>query len=289
MSPKHIALGVLAAFIWGATFPWSAWALADTPPIFFTCLRFICAGAFVLVVPRPAISWRMLILVSLLMGCGQYGFLFLSMTHGIPAGLASLLVHSQAFFTIIIAMLFFGERLTGRQYLALGLALAGLCLLAINRFDAGAGLGLIFILLAALISAVGNNVLKTLGHVEMLGVVVWMSVIAPVPLFILSMIFELPAGGNVLDLLATVTWTTVGAIVYSAVLATIFVITIWGRLLVAYSTAMVAPFFLLVPVFGLSLSAWLLGDRFTPMQIGGGVLVFAGLILALWPRRGAGV
>ncbi len=284
MTPRDFAAAVGAALIWGATFPVSAIALEATPPIYFAVLRFVCAAAFVLVIPRPPVPWPTLILLGLLLGAGQYGFLFVSMTRGVPAGLASLLVHTQAFFTILIAMAVFGERLARRQIAALALAFAGLALLAADRAQDGALIGLVFIIAAALSGAAGNNLLKSLGPVDMLGVAVWMSLAVPLPLLALSLLFEVD--GSVMDLLATgMSWTVVAAVIYSAVLATVLVFAIWGRLLVTYSAATVAPFFLLVPVFGIGLSALVLGERLSVLQIGGGALIFTGLALALWPRR----
>lgn len=282
MSPRDILLGVLAALIWGATFPVSALALQDTPPIFFTALRFACAAAFVLVVPRPAVPWRMLVLAGLLLGAGQYGFLFVSMTQGVPAGLASLLVHTQAFFTIIIATVVFAEPLRRRHLVAIGLALAGLTTLVANRGEAGAGLGIALILLAALSGAAGNNLLKSLGKVDMLGVAVWMSLAVPLPMLALSLAVE--GGGSLKGLLDSVSWTTLGAVAYSAVLATLLAFAIWGRLLTSYPAVLVAPFFLLVPVFGISLSVLLLGEALSGLQIAGALLIFLGLCGALWPR-----
>ena len=283
MSPRDILLGVLAALIWGATFPVSALALQDTPPIFFTALRFACAAAFVLVVPRPAVPWRLLVLAGLLLGAGQYGFLFVSMTQGVPAGLASLLVHTQAFFTILIATVVFAEPLRRRHLVAIGLALAGLATLVANRGEAGAGLGIALILLAALSGAAGNNLLKSLGKVDMLGVAVWMSLAVPLPMLALSLAVE--GGGSLPGLLDSVSWTTLGAVAYSAVLATLLAFAIWGRLLTSYPAVLVAPFFLLVPVFGISLSVLLLGEALTGLQIAGALLIFLGLCVALWPRR----
>lgn len=284
MTARDFALAVGAALIWGATFPISAIALESTPPIYFAFLRFVCAAAFVIVIPRPAVPWPVLIGLGLLLGAGQFGLLFVSMTNGVPAGLASLLVHTQAFFTILIAMVIFAERLNRRQILALALALAGLACLVADRAQHGALLGLVFIIMAALCGAAGNNVLKSLGKVDMLGVAVWMSLAAPLPLLALSLLLE--ADGSVSALLASaVSWEVFGAVVYSAVLATVLVFALWGRLLVTYSAATVAPFFLLVPVFGMGLSALVLGERLSELQLGGAVLIFAGLALALWPAR----
>ncbi len=282
LSPRDFLLAVLAALIWGATFPISAIALQSTPPIFFAFLRFLCAAVFVLMIPRPAVAWSKLILLGLLLGAGQYGFMFVSMTEGISAGLASLLVHSQAFFTILIAMIVFGERLHRRQGAALALALSGLAFLAVDRGESGALAGLFLILIAALCGAAGNNLLKSLGKVDMLGVAVWMSLAAPLPLLLLSLMLE--TIGSPQRLLHTISWEVAAAVAYSAVLATVLVFAIWGRLLTRYPAAQVAPFFLLVPVFGMTLSALTLGERLSALQIVGVLLIFFGLALALWPR-----
>lgn len=284
MEPKDVGAAVFAALIWGATFPISALALAETPPIFFTFLRFLCAGAFAFAIPRPSVPWRKLVLLGVLLGAGQYGLMFLSMTQGIQAGLASLLVHTQAFFTIAIAMVVFSERPSRSAAIALTLALAGLAFLVAERAEVGALGGLALILLAALGGASGNIVLKSLGPVDMVGVAVWMSLVPPVPLLVLSFVFE--GGGSVSGLLSSVSAVTVAAVVYSAVLATVLVFSIWGRLFVAYSAAQVAPFFLLVPVFGIALSALVLGETVSVLQAAGMALVFAGLVLAVWPASG---
>ena len=285
LTTRDLLLALIAALIWGATFPISAIALESTPPIFFAFLRFICAAAFIVVIPRPAVPWPKLLLIGLLLGAGQYGFMFVSMTRGISAGLASLLVHTQAFFTIVIAMVAFSERLRRRQVVALGLAIAGLACLVAERSETGALGGLVLILIAALCGASGNNLLKSLGTVDMLGVAIWMSLAAPLPLLILSLIFE--SQGSVTTLLAMVSWEVVGAVAYSAILATVLAFAIWGRLFTTYSAAAVAPFFLLVPVFGLSLSALTLGERLSSLQVAGALLIFGGLILAVWPGRAA--
>ncbi|MEM8811100.1 MAG: EamA family transporter [Pseudomonadota bacterium] len=285
---RDLWLAVTAAFLWGATFPVTAAALAETPPIFFTFLRFVCAAVFVIVIPRPQVPLGALVAIGLFFGLGQYGLMFVSMTRGIPAGLASLLIHMQAFFTILIAMILFGERLTRRQGVGIGLALAGLLLLVSVMAgetgpQGGALIGLGLILVAALSGAGGNIVLKSLGNADMLGVAVWMSVVAPIPLLILSVFLE--GNGSPADLFGTITWTVVLAAVYSAGLATVFAYAVWGRLFATYSAAAVAPFFLLVPVFGLGLSTLLLGERLSLLQICGAGLIFAGLALTVLPRR----
>ncbi|MCV0428183.1 MAG: EamA family transporter, partial [Roseibium sp.] len=181
------------------------------------------------------------------------------------------------------AMGLYSERLDGRAAIAVVLAVLGLTFLVLDRSDVGGSEGIILILVASLCGAAGNILLKSLGRVDMLAVVVWMSLIAPLPLAVLSLVLE--SDGNPVRLFQTISLATVFAVGYSALLATILVFTIWGRLLVKYQAAKVAPFFLLVPVFGISLSAIFLGERLTMFQVAGAGLIFGGLALTLWPRR----
>lgn len=284
--PRDIWLAVLASFLWGATFPVTAVALDQTPPVFFAFLRFFCAALFVFFVPRPKVPWPHLIAAGLLFGIGQYGLMFISMTRGIPAGLASLLIHTQAFFTILLAMAIFSERLVLRQAVGLGLAVAGLAFLVINTQQTGSLVGYGLILAAALCAAGGNIVLKSLGGADMLGVAVWMSLAAPLPLLALSGLIE--AEGSVFDLFATISWKVVAAALYSAAVATVLVYTIWGRLFAAYTASAIAPFFLLVPVFGIGLSALLLGERLSVPQMAGAGLIFIGLVFTVKWRNADG-
>jgi O-acetylserine/cysteine efflux transporter len=283
MTRRDIFLAVMAAFIWGATYPFSAIALQDTPPIFFTALRFACAGCFVVFIPRPQIPLYKLLFMGVFLGGGMFALTFVAMTLGLSASLASVLVHVQAIFTILISMAVFGERMNRRQLLALLVAASGILVLALEFGHAGSVAALVLILLAALSGGIGNNVMKSLGQADMLRVSVWMATIPPLPLFALSLVLE--PQESLSALFATITWPTVVALIWSSVLATVLVFAIWGRLLVAYSSAAVAPFFLLVPVFGVALSALVLGENLSMLQIIGGLLVFAGLVLALWPSR----
>lgn len=283
MAAKDVSLAVLAALIWGATFPISALALENTPPLFFAFLRFLCAAAFIFVFPRPNVPWSTLLALGLMLGAGQFGFLFLSMAHGISAGLASLLVHTQALITVLLAAVFFSERIHPRQAVAIIMAMGGLGLFILDKAETSGLAGLFLILIAAFCGAGGNTVLKSMRRVDMRAVAVWMSVAAPLPLLAASIVFEMEAGPA--SLVGALTWGTAGAVAYSAILATVVVYSIWGKLLTTYSAAQVAPFFLLVPVFGIALSAILLGERLTVSQVGGGGLIFLGLALVLWPQR----
>lgn len=54
---------------------------------------------------------------------GQFAFLFCAINLGMPAGLASLVLQAQAFFTIVLGAFVFGERLQGKQVAGIALAI----------------------------------------------------------------------------------------------------------------------------------------------------------------------
>lgn len=284
MRAGDIGLAIAVAFVWGSTFPISGVLLHSTPPILLTALRFVCAASLVLLVPRPAVPWNRLVAMALTLGAGQFGFLFLAMSHGLPPGLASLLIHTQAFFTIGISIVVFRESLSRRQLAAVVLAAAGLVVLAADRGSGGiAAAGLALVLLGGLSGACGNTVLKGVGAVDMVGVAVWMSVIVPLPLLALSLAVE--GEGGWWRHVAGLGWREALAILYLGLPATVGAYTVWGRLFGRYRSAQVMPFFLLVPVFGIGLSALLLGERLTLQQAAGAAMIFAGLALATMGRR----
>lgn len=286
MTPAHAGLAALAAFFWGATYVVSDIALETTPPLLFASLRFVCASVFILVVPKPAVSWRILMIGGLLHSAIPFGLIFVAMDMGMPPGMTSLLVHIQAFFTIGIAMLVFGERLGKRDAVAALLGALGLGVLIIER-DGGLGvLGPTMIVAAALSVAGGNSILKSLKNANMLGVAVWMSLAAPLPLFILSLIFEGTAA--IEATISAPSWELLGALIYSALFSSIAAIVIWGRLLTTYPAASIAPYFLLVPVFGIAISVLTVGEGFTQQRAAGAALIFAGLAMAT-VRRSARV
>src|SRR3954453_4301666 len=111
MRPRHVAVAVLIAALWGFNFVVIAVGLGSLPPLLFASLRFV-AAAFpaVLFVRRPAIPWRWFVLVGLPLGVGQFGLVFTRMHRGMPAGLASLVLQSQAMFTAILAAVMLRER-----------------------------------------------------------------------------------------------------------------------------------------------------------------------------------
>jgi O-acetylserine/cysteine efflux transporter len=99
------------AIVWGLTFIATKVGVGATSPLMLVALRFLFAAIpmVVFIAPPKAPAWAVA-LYGLLIGAGQFGLLFIAIHDGFPVGLASLVLQAQAFFTILLARLFLGER-----------------------------------------------------------------------------------------------------------------------------------------------------------------------------------
>jgi O-acetylserine/cysteine efflux transporter len=281
---SHLALAVAVMAVWGSNFVVIKAALVHLPPLLLAALRFAFAFfplAFFL--KRPDVSLRNLAAYGLLIGVGQFGLLFIAMRHDITPGLASLVIQVQVFFTIGLSMRLTGERVHGYQVIALLLAGAGLGVIATHADGSATPLGLALIAGAALGWAGGNMVSRAAGPVNMLSYVVWASLFAVPPLFLLSFLFEggpaMAAGIRNADAL---TWA---AVLWQSVGNTMFGYAVWGWLLARHPAATVAPMALLVPVFGMGASTLILGEALQGWKLLAAALVMSGLAIGLlWPR-----
>jgi O-acetylserine/cysteine efflux transporter len=284
LTPRHALLALGVVLVWGTNFVVIKLALAHLPPLLFATLRFTLAafpGVFLL--KRPKVPLGQLALYGILIGVGQFGLLFIAINGRIAPGLASLVVQSQVFFTIGLAMALTGERLRAVQVAALAMGAAGIAMIGANTGGATTAVGIALTLGAATAWACGNLIQRRAMGVDMLAYVVWASLFAVPPLFLLSLAIEgwpmMVAGVVHAD---AATW---GAVVWQAVGNTMFGYGAWGFLLTRYPAATVAPWSLLVPVFGMGAAAWWLAEPLPLWKLGAGALVLGGLALnLLWPR-----
>jgi O-acetylserine/cysteine efflux transporter len=276
-----IAIAVMA--VWGSNFVVIKVGLNHLPPLLFASLRFTFALLpAVFFLKRPAVPWRRLAAYGMLIGAGQFGVLYIAMTHFISPGLASLVVQTQVFFTIGLAIWLSGERVRGFQIAALLLATAGIGVILWHADKTTTPLGLALTLLAALSWAGGNLVARSTPGVNMLSYVVWSSLFAVPPLFVASLIFEgWPAIVRGLTHAGLTTWA---AVAWQSVGNSLFGYAAWGWLLARYQAATVAPMSLLVPVFGMTAAAFLLAEPLPAWKLIAAGLVMGGLAInILWP------
>ena len=284
MTPKDLLLALLVIVVWGLNFVVIKVGLHGMPPMLMGALRFMLAAfPAILFVRRPQVPLRWMLAYGMTISLGQFAFLFYAMYVGMPAGLASLVLQSQAFFTLFFAALFLGERLRGSNLFGLLVAASGLVLIGLQGGQAMTLAGFALTIAAASMWALGNVVTRKLGKVNLVGLVVWGSLIPPLPFLALSLWLEGPE--LISQSLRTLGLDSLLVLAYLAFGATILGYGLWSRLLSRYPASQVAPFSLLVPVVGISSSALLLGERLGGLQMVGAALVMAGLLINVWGGR----
>jgi O-acetylserine/cysteine efflux transporter len=285
MPRRHAVLALVVAVCWAVNFVVIDIGLESFPPLFFAALRFgLTALPAIFFVPRPDVRWRAvvavgLVAVGLFIGVGQFGVLFVAMNTGLPAGLASVIAPLQPVFTIPFAVIALGERPSLRQVIGVSLAIAGLGAIAVGRAH-GVPLEAVALGVASAASwGCGNVVTRAAKPKRPFSLLVWSSVVAPLPLLGLSLIFE--GTGRWQSALSSVGTSGFGALAYVVVVSTFFGYGSWYWLMSRYPASTVAPFTLLVPVVGI-LTAWLaLGEHPTWGELVGSLIVLVGLALAL--------
>lgn len=281
---RHALLALAVVAVWGTNFVVIKTALDTLPPLLLAVLRFGLALLPALGwVRKPAVAWRALAAYGVLIGAGQFGLLYMAVDGRISPGLASLVVQTQVFFTIGLAMLADGERMRGFQAGALLMATAGIVVIAAHTGGDSSLPGLLMVLGGALAWAAGNQVARRMGRVDMLGVVVWSSAFALPPLILLSLFAEGPT--RILHALADARAPDWAAVAWQTVANTLFGYSAWGWLLARHPAATVAPMALLVPVFGMGASALWLGESLPGWKLLAAGLVIAGLALNLFGSR----
>ncbi len=276
MSPKDLMLALVVIVVWGMNFVVIRVGLDNIPPMLLGSLRFMLAAfPAILFIKRPKMPLRWLLAYGATISLGQFAFLFSAMKVGMPAGLASLVLQSQAFFTLFFAVLFLGERLRITNLIGLVIAASGLLLIGMQGDRTMTLAGFVLTICAASMWALGNIVTRKVGKVNLVGLVVWGSLIPPIPFFALSWFLEGPAA--IEAALRGFNMDSALVLLYLAFGATILGYGLWSRLLSRYPANTVAPFSLLVPVVGLTSAALLLDEHLGVLQAAGAVLVMLGL------------
>jgi O-acetylserine/cysteine efflux transporter len=289
--PLHIALAFLIVAVWGTNFVVIKAGLRELPPFLFATLRFIaCAVPFAFFVARPGVRWRWLALYGMVLGAGQFGLLFYAMRADISPGLASLVIQVQVFFTIGLSMWLFGERTTRATWVGTLLAAAGLAVIAFHLDATVTAAGVAIVVCAALGWASANIVVKraakeSTGPINMVGFMVWSSIFAVPPLVLMSLAFE---GWSVAaHAIAGASLAAWGAVAWQAVGNTLFGYAAWSWLLTRYDAAVIAPYALLIPIFGMGSSALLLGEPLPPWKLAAAAMVLGGITLITLAGRRA--
>jgi O-acetylserine/cysteine efflux transporter len=283
MKPADVFLAVLVAVIWGLAFVAARLALDELSPLLMTAMRFALAAVPCLFVRRPNVSWTVLIAISGTLFLGQFLAQSWAIAHGVPVGLASVIVQSQALFTVAFAALAFGEIPTRMQISGIGVAAIGLLMICGTvGFDFSVG-AFAVLMISPVSFAIGNLLLRRAREVPMFDLFAWLCLLPPLPLLALALAVDGPQA--TWHSLSQMSPTGVASMLFIGAISTCVAYWLWGRLLRDYTAAQVVPFALLVPFVGAAAASIVFGERFGPLRLSGMVIVVCGIAIMLLSKR----
>jgi O-acetylserine/cysteine efflux transporter len=290
MPLRHILLALLVVAIWGFNFVVIKLTVLELPPYLSAALRFtLAAFPAILFIKAPKnehgkTPWFLVISFGLSFGFLLYALLNFALFAGMPAGLGSLVLQVQAFFTMIIAFFILKERPRSIQIFGALIAFSGIGVIGYYRWEGANLFPFILTILAAIAWAMANVITKLAGKINPISLAVWGAAIAAIPLFALSFFIE--GFGELTKFLISPNWLIIGMLFFAAYPATLFGLAIWNWLLGKYPTSIVAPFSLLVPITGLFFGWLLIDESISMFEMIGGLLVIIGLgVTVINPKK----
>jgi O-acetylserine/cysteine efflux transporter len=281
MKFHHIFLAILVAALWGFNFIAVKVGLREMPPFLYCSARFVIACLpLICFIKKPPVSWALIFGIGFSLGVVKFGFMFMGLHMRMSAGIASLVLQSQVFFTTILSALLLADTMRSNQIIGMLIAFVGITLIGFNLHEGSTLVGFLLILGAAISWAFCNIMIKLVGNVNMFALVVWTSLIPPIPMYLLSVVFE---GSDALpNMLTQMTSTGWACLLFTVCGGTWIGSTLWGMLLRTYNASVVVPFSLLIPVFGITFGHLFLAEQFSTLTYAACIIVFVGLVINQW-------
>lgn len=271
------ALAVLAP-IWGYGWVVSKLALEYSAPLTFAAIYLpLSAGCLFLVLAVTRRSLRppplaYTAVIGLLQTTMFVGLAIVALARG-GAGEVSVLSYTMPFWLLVLARAFLGERVRGLQWLAVGLAIAGL-VVVVQPWHAGDALSGVLACaggLAWAASALAVKLMQRRHNVDVLSLTAWQMTLGAIPLVAIA----------ALGHSASPEWTAgfTAALAYTVLLANVVAWALWFFSLRGLPAGAAGLGTLAVPVIGV-LAAWLqLGERPTALEGAGMALIVAALAI----------
>lgn len=284
LRPIDYAMGVAVALTWGMGFVYAKSAIGHFPPIFLMSMRFALAALALLWFARlPAGTMARIFVIAFMAAAVQYSLTFTGLK-GLDASVAAIIVQLEVPFMVLLGMLLLKEQSGLRKWLGIGLAFAGVAVIAGEPRVGGAWFSMLLVLAGAFTWALGQVMIRTVKGVDGVTMTAWIAVFAAPQLLAMSFVFETGQWHSAL----TAGWVHWMAVVYLGLVMTAFGYGLWNTLLRRHPVSTVAPFLLLMPVFSIAGAVAFLGEALTRNLVIGGVIVLTGvgIILIERPRRG---
>jgi O-acetylserine/cysteine efflux transporter len=284
MKTIHLLIALAVVTVWGLNFSVIKLGVNEMDPLILTGLRFTFAALpATLFIPKPNVAWSILAMYGILFGVGVWGMLTLSIYAGMSAGMASLLLQSSAYISVLLGVIFLREKLSFVKIIGLIISIIGLMLIFKLTDGSVTSLGIVLAFIAAISLSLVGLILKKTTIPEMFAFVVWSCIFAPIPLFALSYLVHGFDGFQYLFNNASI--LGLFSVTFQAYPVTLLGYWLWNRLTVLYPMSTLAPLTLLVPIFGFIGSVLFYDEAFGTIKSIAFSLIVLGLIINLTEKK----
>jgi len=265
--------------LWGFNFSIIKLGVNNIDPLVLTALRFTFAVfPLILFIKKPDVQWRYLISYGLTFGVGVWGLTTLSIDAGVSVGMASLLLDMCVVSSLFVGWFFLNEQITLPKIIGASLALLGLLFIILANGGEITWKGLILVLCASVFWSINGVIVKRANTNAIFAFNIWAMLFAPLPLLALAW-FAHGADAVSYSLLEFNTNALI-SVLFQAYPTTLLGYWLWNKFIVKYSLSTVAPFTLLVPVFGILGGYIFYDETITSTQITATILILAGLFIS---------
>ena len=277
MKLPHLLLALAVCFAWGLNATAAKIGVAYMPPVFFTALRFIFVLACLFPFLRPVPGkYRELIPAVFFMGALHFALIFIGVKYSDASTMA---IVNQLYvpISVLLAMVWLGERVHWRRWLGIATAFAGVVVFSSDASAAPHMLGVFFLVLDGIAMGIGTVLLRRIQGVPVFVMQAWMAALG-IPL-LLATSFLLETGQ--VEAVLNAPWQEWAALAYSVLIASLIGHTGYYILLQNYDVSLVGSVLLLGPAIGVLGGVILLGEPFTLLIVLGSLLTLAGVGIVL--------
>lgn len=284
MTFRDFGLLVLVCLVWASNNIVSRLVVGHmgVPPLFYATVRFavVTLAVFPWLRPVPRPLWR-LVMVALLMGGGNFAFVFMGLQTATPSA-AAVVGQLGVPITTLLSVFLLGERIRWRRGLGIALTFAGALAVMWDPHGFSLSQGLVYILIAAFLGSLGAVMMKQIEGVKPLQFQAWVGFASLWPLALLSAVLE---PGQVAAGIAA-GWPFVAAVLFSGLVVSVTGHTIYYGLIQRYEANLISPLTLMTPLATIALGVAITHDPFgLRMAAGSAVALLGVLIIALRPNQ----
>jgi len=277
MSINQILLALIVPITWGFGYALTKIGMDQFTPLLLMSLRFGIAGLILVWFTKPPWGYmREIFIVAFIGSTIQYGFTYYGLK-GIDVSTASILVQLEGPILALLSTLILKERLGWPRALGMGLAFAGVVVIAGEPRLSDSLDSVALVITGAIFWAIAQIMISRLKSLSGITILAWVAIIATPQMLLISLViedgqWESIKSANLID------WSIV---FYLSFIMTVIGYSVWYHLLRICDVSKISPFLMLLPVTSIIAGMVLLEEQFTLAMGIGGLLVMTGVASTL--------